>query len=67
MKTIFKDERPIKSIYYPDESHLTAGEDGVEEILPYGETDNSIWLAVFRRGRIDQRINIAFLESIVYS
>ena len=60
MKTIFTEDRPIKSIFYPDESSLTAGKNGVEEILPYqeeGAMGYVTWLAVFRKGIIDQRIN----------
>jgi hypothetical protein len=46
------------------------GQNGIEKILPYQEPGGmgyATWIAVFRKGMLDQRINVAFLESIVYS
>jgi len=70
MPTIFKDSRPITKIFWPDESQLTVGQNGVEKIEPYqekGALDYTTWLAVYRNGMIDQRINTVYLDCIVYS
>lgn len=70
MKTIIRDERVIKSIHWPDESQIVAGENGVEKIVAYQEHGYGsyiTWLAIYRNGVIDQRINTAFLDSIIYS
>ena len=70
METIYKDKRQIKKIYWPDESQLTVGENGVEKIIPYkeqGSMEYVTWLAIYRNGAIDQRVNTTYLDCVVYS
>ena len=69
MKTIFEDNRPIKSIFWPDEANITVGVGNVESIVPYyenGQMADVLWLAVYRNGELEQRVNSIFLECVLY-
>lgn len=69
IKTIPKDDRPIKCIFFEDDGSYTVGSNGVQEIVPYsesGEYSLITWFAVFRGGILELRINSRFVCGIEY-
>lgn len=71
MKTIFEDERPIRSVFWPtpDGANITVGSNGIEKIVPYyesGQMGDVVWLAVYIEGQVSQRINIAHIDLITH-
>lgn len=69
---MYDDKREIKKIYFDDESCLgiSENEGGFEKIVPYNETGEMVpivWFAVFRDGKISQRINSKYVCSVIYT
>lgn len=68
MKTIIQEtERPIESIFWPNEFTLTRGEGKIEAIVAYREEDGSIWIAVWENGKIASRYNTRHIDGIHYA
>ena len=69
---IWDDSREIKKILFDDESCLgiSENEGGYEKIVPYsenGEMASVVWFAVFKDGKISQRINSKYVFSVIYT
>jgi hypothetical protein len=70
MEIMMNDNRPIKKIWWPDESYMEVGHGGIEKIVAYpegGDMGYVTWFAVYRDGNLDQRLNSAHIQSIQYA
>jgi len=62
------DERTISGLYGPnDEWQITTGGRQANKIVAYLEDGDTPWFAVYRNDKIIQRVNAAFVESVVYA
>ena len=67
-KTI-DDKRPIKRIHFPDGGSIGVNRQCIEKIEPYHENGQMapiLWFAIYKKGKIFQRLNSAHIEGIEY-
>ena len=66
-KDEFKEDQEVKAIFYPDESCVIAGRNGVEKItvvLEKGQMAFVAWFAVWKNGEIFCKHNGAHLAQV---
>ena len=63
----FKRDQKIAAFYYPDDSQIVFGQNGVEKItviMEDGQMSGVPWFAVWRDGKIDSKHNAAHIASV---
>lgn len=60
------DPGEITGIYGPEEKWQVAVGIHVDKIDAYVEDGNTVWFAIFKNGKIVQRINSNFVETVSY-
>jgi hypothetical protein len=66
---MINDQRPIKALYYLDDSSFTVGVSGIEKIEPYeenGEQAPVTWFEIWRNGAVSERVNAKYVSVVQY-
>jgi hypothetical protein len=66
-RVIGNDPQKIIGLYGPEDRWCIQVGNGVDKIEAYIEDGNIPWFAIYRKGRIDQRVNSLFVESVIYA
>jgi len=64
---IFKAGQEIEAIYWPNNSSITLGKNGVEKItvvMENGQMAEVTWFAVWRNGVIADKHNASYVEGV---
>ena len=68
MKVLGNDEQKIFGLFGPEENWeiTTASAQNVEKIECYIEDGDTPWFAIYKKGKIVQRINSRYVEAVAY-
>lgn len=63
----FAEGQEVKGFWFPDDSNICVGSNGVEKITVVtepGQMARVPWLAVWRNGKVDSKHNMAHIASV---
>lgn len=66
--SMFECGQEIKTIYFSDDTHITAGEscDSIEVVMENGQMAGVPWFAVVKDGKMDSKWNAALVAGVKY-